>query len=239
MRKWNILFLLIPVLSMQLFSSCKKVWGEGPLVTETRNPGNFQGIRMAVSGNVYYKQDATYKLEIQAQRNILDVLETPIINNELVIQFKHDVRARRYEDIIVTITAPAINSLSVSGSGNIKTTGAFTAQDMRLSVSGSGDIQVPQLASNSIDAVISGSGNIFVLGGNTNNEQLSISGSGSIDLLNVPAKSAIVRTSGSGTSKVNASDNLDVNISGSGTVYYKGNPVITVKTSGSGQLVHL
>lgn len=239
MKKQCVVLLLLAVVCIQMMSACRKVVGEGPVVAETRNPGNFSGIRMGISGNVYYKQDNFYKLEIKAQQNILDVIETPIINNELVIRFRDHARVRTHEDIVINVTTPAMSSLTVSGSGNINAIGTITSPDMWLSVSGSGDIHVPALVTTYIDAGISGSGSITVFGGSATSEQLTISGSGAIDLLNVPVNTSSVKTSGSGTSKVNVSQNLDVNISGSGTVFYKGNPSIHSKITGSGALVHL
>jgi hypothetical protein len=239
MKKQCIILLLLAVVCIQMMSACRKVVGEGPVVTETRNPGNFSGIRMGICGNVYYTQGNFYKLEIKAQQNILDVIETPIINNDLVIRVRSNRSIRTNEDITINITTPAMSSLSLSGSGNINAIGTITSPDMWLSVSGSGDIHIPALVSSYIDAGISGSGSIVVFGGSATNEQLTISGSGSIDLLNVPVTTSSVKTSGSGTSKVNVSQNLDVNISGSGTVFYKGSPSIHSKISGSGVLVHL
>ena len=91
MKKLSILFSTAILL---FFSSCEKVTGEGDLRTETRTTGNFTGIEAKVSGNLYYVQGNENKIELTAQQNILNVIETPIINNKLVVRFKNDVRVR-------------------------------------------------------------------------------------------------------------------------------------------------
>jgi hypothetical protein len=235
----KLLFTVLVIYAAILFSSCEKVVGDGPVRTETRNETNFSGIDLRVSGNVYYKVDAVYKVEITAQQNIIDVTETYVSNNKLVIKFKNDVRVRSHEDIIVMISGPQLNSIRVSGSGNITTTGNINTNTMDLDISGSGNINMQQLTAAYFDANISGSGNISVDNGSATEERLKISGSGNIDLQNVLASKATTTTSGSGDMWLNVSKNLDVTISGSGSVRYKGNPIINTSISGSGKVTNL
>ena len=155
---------------MLMFSSCEKVSGDGPVVNESRNIVNFAGVDLRVAADVYFKQDPNYKVEISAQRNILEVMETYVSNNRLVIKFKNDVRVRTHDPIIVQISAPTANSFRLSGSGNFSVTGAFTTASMELEVSGSGNITIPQVTTNYLEAKISGSGNITVNNGTATEE---------------------------------------------------------------------
>lgn len=236
-RKHLHLFLII-ISAALLFQACKKVTGEGPVVAESRTRNNFTAIAMRISGDLYVTQDSVYKVEIRAQQNILDVIETPVINNELVIRVKNTVNIRSNEDISIHVSAPVITSLALSGSGNLQTSGEFRPSNMRLTLSGSGNIMLPILVTNQLEAVISGSGNIHVAG-TAGNESLKISGSGSMDLLNVATNTVSSSTSGSGNIRVNVSQSLSASISGSGNIYYKGNPIISSNISGSGKLIPL
>ena len=221
------------------FSSCEKVTGEGPVISETRNIVNFNGVDLRVSGDVYYKQDSVYKVEIKAQQNILDVMQTYLINNHLVISFKNNIRVRSYDPVMIIISSPSVTSLRISGSGNIYSTSAVTPAAMEMDISGSGNIKLTELKTNYLDCNISGSGNIQVLSGNATEEKLKISGSGNINLDPVVALKANTTTSGSGDIRLQATQNLNVTISGSGSVYYRGNPVINTSISGSGKIIHL
>lgn len=222
-----------------VLSSCKKVIGDGPVITETRNISNFTAIDLRMSADVTYTQGNSYKVEVSAQQNILNILQTMVSNNKLVIKFRNDTRVGSYDPVKITVTAPAISSLTISGSGNITGAGSLTPSSMDMNISGSGNITLTELHTGFVDATISGSGNIKILTGVGTEGKLNISGSGDIDLSDFALQKATTKISGSGNIKVNASQSLDVNISGSGSVYYKGTPVINTSISGSGKLIHL
>jgi hypothetical protein len=230
-------FLLLSVLALYL-TSCEKVTGDGPVVTQTRNVVNFSGIDLRVSGDVEFKQDPNYKVEVTAQQNILDVMETYVSNNRLVVKFKNDVRVTSHEPVHVVVSAPSFYSLKLSGSGSMVSTGSISPANMEIDISGSGNISIPELHTGMVDVDISGSGSVAVASGTATEEALKISGSGSIDLSTIPVQKANTRTSGSGDTRLNVASNLDVTISGSGNVYYKGNPVINASISGSGKVKH-
>jgi hypothetical protein len=219
-----------------LFSSCKKVEGEGPVVTEVRNHTGFTGIDLRSSADVYYKYDSVYKVEVKAQQNILDVLITEVTNNVLVIRYKNDVKVRASEPIQVIITAPQINNIRNSGSGDIRIMNVVSSSELKADISGTGDILLNELNTLLLDANISGSGDIKVNSGMINEEKLKISGSGDIDVSHAISAKASTIISGSGNIWLNVSQNLDVTISGSGSVYYKGQPAVRSTISGSGKV---
>ncbi|HEY6505522.1 MAG TPA: head GIN domain-containing protein [Chitinophagaceae bacterium] len=233
----NSVIILVAAFSLMIFASCEKVIGEGPIVTETRNVSGFKSVSVSISGKVNYKIDPVYKVEIQAQQNILDILQTNKVGEDLIIKFQDGKRVKEHEDIIVTISAPFANGVNLSGAADFDLTNIVTATNLDLRISGSGNINVFQAAvTDKLTATISGSGNIAVFNGTAKNEKLKISGSGSINLGNVLAEKATTEISGSGDMQVNLSQSLDAKISGSGSVYYRGHPLITTNISGSGKV---
>lgn len=230
-------FLSLSVITLLFFASCSKetVWGEGPMVTETRAIVDFRGVSTAVPGQVNFTIDPVFKVEVTAQRNILQVLRTRVDNGVLEIDFPNDVRVRDHEDIVVNISGPTADYLRLSGVGDIHVSGTIVANRLDMGVSGTGTISVPQVTiTDKIVANISGSGSIDVAGGSAKNEDLRISGSGNMDLSDVAAERGVIHISGSGDMKVNLSQHLDAHISGSGNVWYRGNPTIETHVSGSG-----
>ena len=235
MKQLNVfLFLVFSILLV----SCKKVEGDGPVVTQSRSVGSFSGIDLRVDANVYFTQDSEYKLEVMAQQNILDVMETYVSNGKLVVKFKNDVRVRSYDQVMVKVSGPSLSSIRLSGAGDVNAIGKFSPASMELDISGSGDLYISELNTGWLDTEISGSGNVKIATGSATEEKLKISGSGDIDLTYVLANKATTKTSGSGDIRLNVAQNLDVTISGSGSVYYKGNPYINTNISGSGKVVH-
>jgi len=230
------LVLLAPAIF--IFSSCRKVVGEGPLVTQNRTVGNFSGVSSEMSGKVYFAIAPEYKVEITAQQNILDVLNTNVVNGILHIDFKDNVRVREHEDLLINIKAPYADYFRLSGSGNMNVQGDVAANNLKVTLSGSGDISVQNaVIDDKIDADVSGSGNISIANGSAVNEDVDISGSGKVEMAGVTAQNAVTHTSGSGDVKLALSKYLDANITGSGSVYYHGNPIISTHISGSGRVI--
>jgi hypothetical protein len=185
----------------------------------------------------YYKIDPVYKVEITAQRNILDVIQATRSNGHLLLKIKDGVRVKSNEEIIVNISAPTGDYFHVSGTGDLVVTGNINTTDLDMGISGTGNLTVPAVSiASKIKAEISGTGNINVLAGSTKNEELRISGSGKLLLEGVAAENVEATISGSGDMKVNVSHSLDATISGSGSVYYHGNPIISASISGSGKV---
>lgn len=222
-----------------ILQSCHKIKGEGPVITRSYSLSGFTAIDAGIDADVYVTQDNFYKVEIQAQENILSKIETPIVNGELKLQFEKYINLRRHDRIVVYITAPDIAGLGINGSGTLSALQPISSARLYLKVNGSGSVSVSSYIGETLSANISGSGDVNVNGGAVNSEALKISGSGTINLLNLSAKYVSAETSGSGKTTVRVSDNLDVSISGSGDVYYAGNPSVHTVISGSGRVSRL
>lgn len=230
-------FIFSAALLSLFFVSCKKISGNGPVVSQNRSTGTFTAIEASVGGEVVYTPGPVTQVTIQAQQNILDIIDTRVVNGELRIEFESGKIVGRHDDIRVTVSGPDVTGLTVTGSGNLLVAQPWQPQQAALSVNGSGAITVASLQTGSLNSKISGSGRITVGGGTAATAFADISGSGDIDHLNLSARTAGVRISGSGTAKLDVSEALDATISGSGNVYYKGNPRITTHVSGSGKVV--
>jgi hypothetical protein len=220
-----------------LLPSCRKVNGKGPLVSEERQATAFSTLHYSIGGTLYFQPSNRYHLEIRAQRNILDVIETYVSGNELNIRLRNNTVIHSHEPIDVYVEAPDIRGIALSGSGNIFIQQPIQPQQLKLESSGSGNMQLEAVDTRQLECRISGSGEMAIRSGRTGREKISISGSGNVDLSGVQSDSAETRTSGSGNISLWVNTYLDSEISGSGTVRYKGHPQIKVKVSGSGKVV--
>lgn len=217
--------------------SCRRIIGEGPVVSETRSTREFSTIDFGVPADMTFIKSDVTEIEIEAQRNIIDVIETYVSGDELNIKVRDGRNIHSHEQIRITVKAPSVHGFAVSGSGALQITGGAEGDDVTLRVSGSGKILGDEIHASTLQAKISGSGSIDALAGSADHLDLTISGSGDINLLPVLAKTANTQTSGSGNMHVNVADNLDVHISGSGDVFYEGEPEVNVSISGSGRLI--
>ncbi len=229
---------LIGILAINLVGCKKDTIGEGPYQTETRPVSSFTAIDLRMNGNVYYKKGNVAALEIVAQQNVLDQLETNVINNSLVIQYRNGKTYDADHGIRINVTTPQVNSLTLNTSGSIYCLDDMETANLFLHSNGSGNISLKNVRAGTIEAISRMSGSIIAMDGSTLHENLKTSGSGQINLSGILAKTATVRTSGSGKIQVRVADHLHATIEGSGSIYYGGYPGVSSHISGSGHLVH-
>lgn len=207
--------------------------GEGPNNSQELNIDDFTGIHLAISAEVRIRQGSPQSVSIDAQQNIIDLIETDV--NDGIWKIKTSENIRNHKPIQIDITVSELAYAKISGSGNIIGETAFTnADDFATGISGSGDIRL-EVQADEISASISGSGDIE-LSGSADELTIGVSGAGDIDAEDLVAQDVEVRVSGSGDCRVHAASELDVRVSGSGDVKYKGSPRVTSRVSGSGDL---
>ena len=226
----------LSILTVLIINSCHEDFicerAHGYVETQEFNLSDFDGLSLGIEGNVVISIGQEQKVTVEAQREILDHLNTSVSNGTWNISL--DKCYRNYSDLNIYVTVPSINYVGLSGSGSILSNSTIETNSFKTSLSGSGTIDLT-LASNFVDTNLSGSGSLN-LSGSTNTHDVSISGSGNVNTYGLNSTDANVRISGSGNSFITVSDHLDASISGSGNVIYDGNPAIDSSISGSGQV---
>lgn len=210
---------------------CKK--GSGDLITETRNVGTFTKVSLSGSYTIILRQEATQKVEVKADDNLLPYIITETKGNTLEIRNKNNVCFRR-EKITVYISVPTIECIKLSGSGKVTGENTFTGNKLEVILSGSGDIDLDYNGTQ-LESTLSGSGNINLRGSSTT-ANYRISGSGDIKASGHYTQDASVILSGSGKCELNVQNSLNATLSGSGDIEYYGNPTVNSSTSGSGKI---
>ncbi|MHC1702571.1 MAG: head GIN domain-containing protein [Tenuifilaceae bacterium] len=209
--------------------------------SEERNVSGFTGIGLSISADIYLTQASNYKFVIEGDADYLEKIETIVDGDVLKIKnkerFNFDFNNKKVK---IYISMPQINSLNISGSGDIKAQSAIKTDDLKIKISGSGNINVDNLSAKNLSIGISGSGDIHIAGTDiVESASYTISGSGKIKNENLQCKRVEIQVSGSGDVKVWAVDELKSKVSGSGDVYYKGRPIVDSKSSGSGGIRHI
>lgn len=150
------------------------------------------------------------------------------------VNFENNVKNAK--PVKVYITMPNLIEATVSGSGNLETTGKFTGVNhLEAWVSGSGDVNV-EVDAKTVEGGISGSGKIE-LKGTAGEMDMSISGSGNIQAADFEVGIIEIAISGSGNAKVFAKESLQASISGSGNIRYRGEAAkVKARVSGSGNV---
>jgi hypothetical protein len=200
-----------------LCASCIRpgVEGSGNVITESREVSGFNEIVLGGTGRVVVDVTGTESLTIEAEDNIMPLLETRVRDGRLRLETTRSISPT--VEIVYTITAATLEGFVISGSGIVEAD-TIDGTDFRVDISGSGDVE----AEGTLSGLLS----------------VSISGSGEFDGESLTAPEGTVDVSGSGNAVVNITEELEVSVSGSGDVEYLGAPSVDSEVSGSGAVTH-
>ncbi len=202
---------------------------------------DFNEVSFGIPGRLYITQGNTNSVEIDCSDDAYDRIEIEERGDKLVIRNRDrgwNWRGWRGSNIDVYVTMKDIEGITVSGSGNVVGENVFRTDDLYLSVSGSGDMDIEADAKD-MEMRVSGSGSISMAGSGDDLE-VKISGSGRVKAEDLEVRSLDASISGSGSIYITAEEEIYARISGSGSVYYKGDPDrVQSNSSGSGKIRRL
>ncbi len=189
------------------------ITGSGKAQTEVRNVTGFTAIEVSDSAEVEATVGPTTSVTVTTDDNLLAAIETKLDGATLRIQSNQSYSTKL--GVKVTITAPSLVAVKLTGSGSAKIGG---------------------LANTKFYADVTGSGSAS-LTGTANEVDLHLVGSGGVNARSLTAKSAQVTVTGSGSASVYATDSLGITVTGSGSVTYFGHPTSVAKAvTGSGSI---
>jgi hypothetical protein len=227
-RLFIIMFIALSLISGTLSSQTDN--REARIVTA------FTEVSFSIPGEMYIKSGPEYRVELVGDKSVIDNVITEVTGKKLIIK-KDDWTFNFNEKVILYITMPQVDGLSVSGSGKAVIEEGLNSGSLKLSVSGSGRVVLSDLESENLSCDISGSGNIIIEGnGHVKNAEITISGSGNYTGQNLILSDVGVHVSGSGNCECNVTKSLIASVSGSGDIFYFGNPKIDARISGSGHI---
>lgn len=203
---------------------------------QNRSVSGFSSIESGGPFNVHVKIDGTESLRLDIDGDVVNDVKTEVVDGVLKVGFKNNFSFHRnIKRGDIYITAKALNALGSSGSGNMDLNGVLTGQNVKVILSGSGNIRAA-VKSGTLETKISGSGGID-LKGSTGEANFRISGSGEINGKALSAETVVANISGSGGVNVIANKTVSARITGSGGVSYSGNAVIAeTRYTGSGRV---
>ncbi len=216
----------------------KKVKGNGNMTTVERNVGEYDAVGVSGWFDVDLVAGKEGEIILEGESNLLEHIKTEVKNGKLSIKVEkgYNLKPSSWDDgIRITVPVESINSIALSGSGDIVSKTMIKSNNFKTAMSGSGDITI-DIEATTIDASMSGSGDI-TLNGRTTDFDATISGSGDIKAYGLEADNVNATVSGSADIKVTANKMLRARVSGSGDISYRGNPEkLDTKASGSGDI---
>ena len=84
----------------------KKVKGNGNMTTETRNTGDYDGVKCAGSMDYILVAGTEGKIKLEGESNLLEYIITEIKDGALVVKVKNDVNLKTSRNKSIKITIP-------------------------------------------------------------------------------------------------------------------------------------
>lgn len=210
------------------------VTGSGVIARQQRELGHFSGVSNGLAANVDVRIGDKESVTIEADDNVLPLIETVIDNGVLKIQTSKRNLNLRTKTLKIVIQAKSLDRISLGGSGSI-TSDPLRARTLKLDLGGSGTINVKGVEADNVSINVGGSGDVLVGGGSASTVAIAIGGSGTVKMGAVRSDSVNVNVGGSGDVTVWARDTLNLNAFGSGDVHYYGDPKVSSTVLGSGR----
>lgn len=225
-----------------LLSSCKfmggkKVRGNGNIITQNRQVGNFNNLDISGAITVRLKQDQATAVQVVADENLMEYLEITVDNNTLHVQPRDGYNLDASKELIVHVSSPDFNEIDLSGASNIISDGTITGDEMALNASGASEITM-QLKVSKFTSELSGASTLK-LAGNAEKFSTDASGASKILCLDLTTQEATLDLSGASEAAVTAEKELNIDASGASNVQYRGNANINQKSSGASNVKRL
>lgn len=197
--------------------------------------GRFDSVAVRTNAEVVLRKSAEWSVEAEIPRHLQNAIEIRNQGGTLVISERSLLFSRRERPRFL-ISMPSFEELSMGSSGSFRSDDAWEGDRLRLRATGSGDISMRTLSSESAELTTTGSGNLRLGNLEAKQVELQSSGSGGIRVGNLEAREAELKTSGSGTISCELSTvELDASSSGSGGMELSGGAEeARIRTSGSG-----
>ncbi|MCK5134343.1 MAG: DUF2807 domain-containing protein [Bacteroidales bacterium] len=194
--------------------------GSGPVVTEDRPATEFNAVTNTGSFEVYVTQSDSFHVEVEAQENLLPIIETYVSGYTLIIKTKDGTCFRSGAPVLVHVSLPEIEVLKLTGSGKLMADVA-DGDVFECLNTGSGFLGIDTVYATTMVLGNTGSGAIFVDESNVDEISMIQSGSGTIDAGFVNGASEVsIRHSSSGKVRSTLIDGIRVDavLSGSGRI---------------------
>lgn len=226
-------------LVLNAFSACHQVNGNGPIVNKTRDLYGFNTIVSNLPTPVYITEGKDYGVALEGQQNILDLVETKLEDNRLIIDIKNGYSISGGIHLIVRVKSPNIKGIISHGSGSIGVLNHFQCNNLSIKNSGSGNIEMEGFWAKQLSISLTGSGGITIRDGSADQASVMLTGSGYLMAPDLSSKTMALQLTGSGNATTGLCDTLNARIAGSGNITYRGRPQLTEHLTGSGKFIRV
>jgi hypothetical protein len=214
----------------------KSTRGNGNVVSTERQVGDFSGVEVNCSANVYLTQGTKTAVRVITDENLQEKIETTVSGNVLEIDVDGSITRTKKLDVYVTVEN--LNKIRINGSGDVESENVIKGIDLAIDINGSGNVEV-DLDMKNVETSINGSGDVE-LSGVAGDFELKVTGSGSFKGTDMRLNNCNITVLGSGDVELRGSaTKVDAKQSASGDInlYNLTAQDVNAKSNGSGDVV--
>lgn len=223
--------ILLAVSSCEFLEDFEK--GNGNIISEKREVGDFSSIRVGGSFDVLLEHGKDNRLMIIADENLQPFIMTEVRGNTLEIMQERKLISK--EKLRIVIVYDDLASIRVTGAASIHNEGYIQQEMLDLRVDGAAIVDL-KIRTDRLKVVLSGAG-VIKLSGDTGSQDLNLTGAGGLKAFNLKSRKCNVAVGGIGGAEVFVTEELDATIEGVGGIEYEGNPLqIRTTINGIGKI---
>lgn len=198
-------------------------------------PGSFDRLELSGAARVTLVQGDREQAFVYGDADAQKSVEVDLVDRLLVIRpaggwkFWHNNKPQ------VQVEVRELRQLIISGASDVQASGPLKCDQLKLNISGAGNVRLDQLQARQLTFAISGAGD-GQLAGRVDEMALQISGKGKVIADRLQTQRARVGVSGLGNVVLWVTEDLNAHISGIGSVDYFGNPSVQRSVSGMGNI---
>lgn len=229
------IYLMASIVSLFILAGCNAVSGNGDVVTESYDLGDFSNISVSGVGDLVLTFGETQSVTVTTDSNIIELIEVVVEGDTLDIGLASGNAISNPTELTYAVTVPELDTVTISGSAD------FIAEDLEgeslnIVIEGAADGELEDIEFDTLNVTVDGSGDVNASGEVTTLE-LVIEGAGEFNGFDLEVTEANVMIDGSGDANLNVSDTLSGRVEGSGDLTYRGEPDVDVEVDGSGELI--
>lgn len=244
MKRFNLILAAFLVFAIGVNAQIgKKVIGDNHYIQKIKKVSDFKKLIVNhVKTNVIYSNnpDSAGYVRIYGEENVVNLLDITSDEKKESLAIKY-INMANVENglLLIYVFSPEISLVDITGGVIVESKDKITSQDLKLAVSGSGQIRMTNLDCNKLTiSLLTGSGDVFVKG-KTVEAKYSVIGGGEIRADELFASNAGCSLKGNGNIGCNVDKLLKASIWGVGNIYYKGNAEVKSSIIGSGNVKKL
>jgi len=232
------LIMLTSLFTILFISSCifigASINGNGKVVEQTRNLGEFDKISVTRGMNVFISQGESCNIVVKADENLLEYIETTVDDGTLKVSCTRNIRKASSKKVFVTL--PDLESLKTTAGSNVNSETPIKAKKLEIKSNAGSNVRMSLDAGALTLSATSGS-NIY-LDGITRSLKLKVNSGANIKAGELKTEDCEVEMSSGANVWINASSALKGSISSGANLFYTGEPAtLQIEKSSGGNLI--